>query len=256
MKILSILVIFIYSFFITGCLWQEEDKRESISMGLSPKGMYDLAYKSIDSGATDEALKIFERIKAAYPSSKYALQSELDIAYRLFKRERYEDTIQSLNETIKKYPNHFITPYAYYLRGLAAESMSKSLLDIVLTDNAERDTTSVKNAFNYYMSLIKKFPESEYSSEAKSRLITLRNILARHELYVAIFYTKQKAFIAAINRCKFIIEKYPNTPSVPAALHLMAHNYDLIDAIDLAKDSRRILKSNYPKYKPHYSLNN
>ena len=73
MKILSILVIFIYSFFITGCLWQEEDKRESISMGLSPKGMYDLAYKSIDSGATDEALKIFERIKAAYPSSKYAL---------------------------------------------------------------------------------------------------------------------------------------------------------------------------------------
>jgi outer membrane protein assembly factor BamD len=51
----------------------------------------------------------------------------------------------------------------------------------------------------------------------------LRNILARHELFVAIYYTKREANIAAINRTKFIIEKYPNTPSVPAALHLNKH---------------------------------
>ena len=59
---------------------------------------------------------------------------------------------------------------------------------------------------------------------------------------------------ASINRCKYIIEKFPNTPSVPAALHLIAHNYDKINALKLAEDSRRVLKASYPKYTPHYSL--
>ena len=62
--------------------------------------------------------------------------------------------------------------------------------------------------------------------------------------------------ISAINRGKYIIEKYPNTPSVPAALHLMAHNYDVISANTLAKDARRVLKKSYPLYTPHYSLEN
>jgi outer membrane protein assembly factor BamD len=60
--------------------------------------------------------------------------------------------------------------------------------------------------------------------------------------------------IAAINRCKFIIEKYPNSPSIPEALHLMAHNYDIIGAEILAKDVRRVLDNSYPLYKPKYSL--
>jgi outer membrane protein assembly factor BamD len=68
----------------------------------------------------------------------------------------------------------------------------------------------------------------------------LRNILARHELFVAVYYTTREANIAAINRTKFIIEKYPNTPSVPAALHLMARNYDSLGMDKLAKDARRV----------------
>jgi len=110
------------------------------------------------------------------------------------------------------------------------------------------------NAMNYYLALMDKFPNTEYAIESKAKLVTLRNILARHELFVAIFYTKKEAYIASINRCKYIIEKFPNTPSVPAALHLIAHNYDKINAPKLAEDSRRVLKVSYPKYTPHYSL--
>ena len=52
------------------------------------------------------------------------------------------------------------------------------------------------------------------------------NTLARHELYVAIYYTKIGSHIAAINRSKFIIENYPNSSSIPDGLDLMAYNYD------------------------------
>ena len=254
MRFLFVVFFSFSTLFMSGCWWEEEEVRGPISEGLSPKSLFEKAQLFRDEGAYDEALKIYEKLQAAYPSSKYSLQSKLETPYMLFQRERYDEALDKLNDFIKVYPNHFSTPYAYYLRGLIAESKSKSILDEFITDNAQRDVSSVKNAMNYYLALMDKFPNTEYAIESKAKLVTLRNILARHELFVAIFYTKKEAYIASINRCKYIIEKFPNTPSVPAALHLIAHNYDKINAPKLAEDSRRVLKASYPKYTPHYSL--
>ena len=239
---------------MSGCFWEEETKRESITKGWSPKTFFEEAKEQISAGSLDKGIELYEQLQAAYPGSKYALQSKLEIAYALYKSEDHDQAIDRLNSYIKLYPDHFSTPYAYYLRGVISEDKSRSILDEYITDNAQRDVNSVRDAFNYYLALIEKFPKTEYAEEAKSRLIILRNVLSRHELFVAIFYTKKGANIAAINRSKYIIEKYPNTPSVPAALHLMAHNYDVISANILAKDARRVLKKSYPLYTPHYSL--
>ena len=251
------LIVIFFSFstlFMSGCWWEEEEVRGPISDGLSPKALFNKAQDFRDQGALDEAIKTYEQLQAAYPSSKYSMQSKLETPYALYKRERYDEAIDKLNDFIKIYPNHFSTPYAFYLRGIIAEDKSKSILDEFITDNAQRDVSSVKNAMNYYLALMDKFPNTEYAIESKAKLVTLRNILARHELFVAIFYTKKEAYIASINRCKYIIEKFPNTPSVPAALHLIAHNYDKINAPKLAEDARRVLNASYPKYTPHYSL--
>jgi outer membrane protein assembly factor BamD len=202
----------------------------------------------------EESIALFKQLQAAYPASKYALQSKLEIAYTLYQQQKYDESIGRLNGFIRLYPNHFSTPYAYYLRGVISERKSQSILDEYVTDNAQRDVKSVRNAFNYFLALIKKFPDSKYAEESKTHLVKLRNILARHELLVAVFYTKRDAGIAAINRLKFIIENFPNTPSVPAALHLMAYNYDLLKMKTLATDIRRVLDKSYPGYKPHYSL--
>jgi len=254
MRFIFIIFFSFSSLFISGCWWEEEEVRGPISDGLSPKALFNKAQELRDQGALDEAIKTYEQIQAAYPSSKYSMQAKLETPYALYKREKYDEAIDKLNDFIKIYPNHFSTPYAFYLRGIIAEDKSKSILDEFITDNAQRDISSVKNAMNYYLALIDKFPATEYAIESKAKLITLRNILARHELFVAIFYTKKEAYIASINRCKYIIEKFPNTPSVPAALHLIAHNYDKINAPKLAEDSRRVLKASYPKYSPHYAL--
>ena len=239
---------------MSGCWWEEEEVRESITKGLTPKEFFQSAKQLMEGGTLDESIRLLEQLQAAYPGSKYALQAKIEIIYALYKREKYDESIEKANEFIKLYPNHFSTPYVYYLRALNSEDKSKSFLDKFITDNAQRDVSSVKDALNYYASLIKNFPESKYSLEALDKLPILRNVLARHELIVAIFYSKKNAYIASINRCKNIIEKFPNTPSVPAALHLIAHNYDKINAPKLAEDSRRVLKASYPKYTPHYSL--
>ena len=177
MRFLFVVFFSFSTLFMSGCWWEEEEVRGPISEGLSPKSLFEKAQLFRDEGAYDEALKIYEKLQAAYPSSKYSLQSKLETPYMLFQRERYDEALDKLNDFIKVYPNHFSTPYAYYLRGLIAESKSKSILDEFITDNAQRDVSSVKNAMNYYLALMDKFPNTEYAIESKSKLVTLRNIL-------------------------------------------------------------------------------
>ena len=96
--------------------------------------------------------------------------------------------------------------------------------------------------------------DSKYSEEVENKLTKLKNILARHEFYVALYYTNIGSHIAAINRSKFIIENFPNSASIPDGLHLMAYNYDEIKANKLSEDVKKILYSSYPNYAPNYSI--
>ena len=242
--------------FLAGCSIFGSDKqaREPIADGLTPKALYELAEDKFSSGSIEQGIEKLEVILAAYPGSKYAIQARLDIAYNLFKRKKYNRAIIQLNEFIERYPALPSTPYAYYLRGVIAEEKSSSILDEILTDSAQRDVQSVRDAYSYFVLLIDTFPNSKYSEEASKKLLVLKNILAKHEFYIALYYTSNGSHIAAINRSKYIIEHYPNSPSIADGLHLMAYNYDAINAEELAQDARTILYASYPNYTPNYKI--
>jgi outer membrane protein assembly factor BamD len=225
-----------------------------VADGLTPKELYEQAEDKVDAGSIEQAIDQYETLLSSYPGSKYAIQARLDIAFNLLKQKKYNRSITTLNQFIEKYPDIPATPYAYYLRGVAAEQKSSSILDKLVTDSAQRDVESVKDAYGYFVELIRLFPDSKYSEDAKQKLVILRNTLARHEFYVALYYTDINSNIAAINRCKYIIENYPNSASIPDALHLMAHNYEIINATELAKDARKVLNSSYSDHSPSYSL--
>jgi outer membrane protein assembly factor BamD len=242
--------------FLVGCAPFGSDKnaRKLVADGLTPKEIYTLAEKKIKAGSIDQAIAQYEVILVSYPGSKYAIQARLDIAYNLYKRKKYDRALLELEKFIEKYPLLPSTPYAYYLRGVIAEDKSSSILDGFVTDNAQRDVKSVGDAYGYYLVLIEMFPESKYSEDALSKLTPLKNILARHEFYVALYYTSIESYIASINRSKYIIENYQGSSIVADALHLMANNYDQINAEKLAQDARKVLISSYPNYSQNYSI--
>ena len=242
-------------FFLSGCSLLGSDKvtKKLVADGLTPKELYQQAEDKVDSGLIEQAIDQYEQILASYPNSKYAVQARIDIAYNLFKQKKYNRAITELDKFIERFPNIAPTPYAYYLRGVVAESKSNSILDKVVTDNAQRDVASVKDAYNYYVMLIEAFPDSKYSTEAKNKLENLTNILARHELYIALYYNRIGAYIASVNRSKFIIENYPNTTSIADALYLMSLGYDKLKTHQLAEDTRNILYATYPEYLPSFS---
>ena len=243
-------------FLLSSCsiLSGDKDTKKLVADGLTPKELYEKAEDKVDAGSIEQAIDQYEMILMSYPGSKYAIQARLDIAYNLLKQKKYNRSIITLNQFIDKYPDIPATPYAYYLRGVAAEKKSSSILDKIVTDSAQRDVESVREAYRYFVELIETFPDSKYAEDAKTKLVVLRNTLARHEFYVALYYTDISSNIAAINRCKFVIENYPNTASTPDVLHLMAYNYDIINADQLAQDARKVLSSSYPSYSPNYSI--
>ena len=252
-------VVILLSIFISGCssfFAEKKAERGTLADGLTPKALYDLAQEKLSSGSNAQAIEYFEIILAAYPGSKYAMQAQLEIAYSYYKREEYTSSLAQLGDFIKRYPSHSSTPYAHYLRCKSFEDISRSFFDGLITDKARRDVQSVKEAYLCYTGLITEFPQSEYAEDGKTKLIELKNALARHEFYVALYYTNNKSNIGAVNRCKYIIEYFPKTPSVPDALHLMAYNYDAIDAVKLAEDARSVLNASYPGYQPEYELDN
>ena len=252
----SLIFIITFLIFVGGCspFGGSKEVRKLVANGLTPKTLYEQAEDMVDAGSLDQAIDKYQIILSSYPGSKYAIQSRLDIAYNLFKRKKYNRAIVELDKFIKKYPNLPSTPYAYYLKGVVAEDKSSSILDKLITDSAQRDVNSVFEAYSYYVDLIDNFPDSKYANDATSKLVVLMNTLARHELYVAIYYTKIESHIAAIGRSRFIIENYPNSSSIPDGIHLMAYNYDSIGATQLAEDARRVLLSSYPDYSQDYSI--
>ena len=252
----SLILILTSFIFLAGCSPFGGGKETSrlVANGLTPKTLYEKAEDMVDAGSLDQAIDQYQIILSSYPGSKYAIQARLDIAFNLYKRKKYTRAIVELNKFIEKYPDLPSTPYAYYLKGVVAEDKSSSILDNFVTDSAQRDVDSIREAYSYFVDLIDTFPNSKYANDASKKLAKLLNTLARHELYVAIYYTKIGSHIAAINRSKFIIENYPNSSSIPDGLDLMAYNYDQINAMKLASDIRLVLSSSYPNYSKNYSI--
>jgi outer membrane protein assembly factor BamD len=75
---------------------------------------------------------------------------------------------------------------------------------------------------------------------------TLINALAQNEIHVARYYFSRAAYIAAVNRCKYVIEHYQRTSAIEDALGIQVKAYKMMGLDQLANDTLRVLKQNFP----------
>lgn len=192
----------------------------------------------------DVAIENYEKLKAYFPYGSYAEQSHLELAYAYYRYDEPESAILELDEFIRLYPKHGQLAYAYYLKALAADSIIRSWLDNFLTDPATRNVKSAKRAYDYYVELMNRFPNSDYATAASKRLIILRNQMARHELKVAQFYFDKQAYLASVNRAKYILENYDQSVSVIDALEIMNQAYAKMGMKQIASDTAQVYEIN------------
>lgn len=214
------------------------------------KKLYKEAKNEMDAGDYELAIEYLETLEARYPFGELAEQAQLETAYAYYKFEEYDSAIAAADRFIKLHPRHPKVDYAYYLRGLAAYHKNDTPYDIIAKqDPSERDPGSTRDSFNYFAELVKKFPKSKYVPDAIKRMKYQRNLLAKHEIHIAHYYMKRGAYVAAANRAKYVVENYSQTPAVAEALTLLSEAYKNLKMDDLASDTKRVLKENYPDFK-------
>lgn len=194
----------------------------------------------------DEALRYFQVLESRFPHGKYATQAQLEIIYAHYKKSDPVSTIAAADRFIKLHPNHKNVDYAYYLKGLATFNERGVFEKLTKQQINDRDPKALKLSFAALKELVDRYPNSRYVQDAQLRMLYIVNTLAQHEMHVATYYMNRKAYLAALNRAKYILEYYPNSPSVEQALVTMVSAYDYMELTDLKEDSLRVLKTNYP----------
>ena len=251
---MNLRVLFIYislAVTINGCTYWNEMMREvDTTKSLTPAQIYNDGKEFLNAGDFVNAIKYFEVLESRYPFGIYATQAMLDLAYAHYEYEDKDRTIIQCNRFIRLYPNHPNVDYAYYLRALANFEKSANVIARFLgADTSRYDVTSLRDSFDDFSLIINKFPGSKYVKDSRNRLLYLKNKMASNELYIAKYYRKRLAHVAAIERVKYMLENFGGTPSTEEGLVLLIDSYNDLGIYDLAYDSSRVLITNYPNYK-------
>ena len=239
LKKLALILTFLLLF---GCSTKETDPTE----GMSAQELYELAKNHLDKGNFSFAIEYYETLESRYPFGVHAVQAQLDVAYAYYLYEEPESATAAADRFIKLHPRHPQVDYAYYLKGLINFGLKDSIMDKIYTrDLADYDMSIMQQAYTDFSILINRFPESKYVDDATQRMVFLRNQMARAELKVAEFYLSRKAWVAAVNRAKTLLETYQGSSSIKRALQVQILAYKQLGLNDLAEDARRILVHNY-----------
>lgn len=228
---------------LTGCgiFGKEIDPTE----GWSAARLYDEASSELDGGNYERAIDLYEKLEARYPFGRYAMQSQLDVAYAHYRADEPEEAIAAADRFIKLYPQNPFVDYAYYLKGIVNYNRSVGFLDrYIPTDPSQRDPGAALDAFSDFGVLVERFPDSRYTEDARQRMLFLRNNLAKHEVNVARYYMRRGAYLAAANRANYVIERFQRTSAVESALEVLIDAYQALGKTAMAADVQRVLEVN------------
>lgn len=176
--------------------------------GLASEGLY-----AFNHGRYDKAAEIFGKLKDRFPFSNYSLLAELKIADSQYYMDNYEEARLLYGEFEERHPTNEAVPYIMFQAGMCGYN---------LIGGHDRDISGATDSIEAFSRLLRTFPESPYTEEARARIIAARNFLANHEFYVGNFFVRTGSYDQAEARLEYLISQYPDAVNTPAAQKLLA----------------------------------
>lgn len=233
---------------IFGSSSKNEDKsRANQVSNQSQQRHYNRAARQLKSNNFEQAIETYNEFIVKYPFGTLSERARLERIFILNKLGEAEEASVSIDRFINQHPLHPNLDYAFYMRGVVSFEKKRVGFFQRLAGAKEvlRNKSNYEASFLAFSELLQEFPDSRYASDAKERMIYLRNNMALFELSAANFYADRNAHIAAINRAEFIVENYDQAPAVIDALELMASSYEKIGLTKKADETRLLLTTNY-----------
>ncbi|MBU2917427.1 outer membrane protein assembly factor BamD [Psychrosphaera sp. F3M07] len=234
----------VLSLTLVGCTTSPEDEVERVSDN-SPKARYVEAKKSLNDGMYNRAITILSDLESRYPFGPLSRQVQLDLIFAYYKSGKFAEALPSIDRFINLNPNHPQLDYVIYMKGLVnMETGINGFQDFFGIENADKDMVTSREAFNDFNRLVDNYPESKYIPDAKKRMMILLDKLAHHEIVIAEYYMRRSAYVAALNRCKYVLEYYQQSTSVKDALTIMISAYDSLGLPEMKADAELALQNN------------
>jgi outer membrane protein assembly factor BamD len=231
-------IFFLFLFCINAC--SKEEKKISIiketSQDLEMISAYKEGYAALNKGDPYFAAKKFLEAELLFPQSIWAPKSALMAAYSYYMQNYYAEALDNLERYLKTYPTDKNLPYAHYLIAMCYYET---------IEDEKRDSAPLIKAQEKFSYVVTKYPNTDFSLDAKFKLGLIEDVLASKEIYLGRHYIKKGKWIAAINRFKTVIEEYDKTIFVEEALHrLVEINYKL-GLLEQSERYANILGYNY-----------
>ncbi|MBB3102410.1 outer membrane protein assembly factor BamD [Azomonas macrocytogenes] len=234
---------------LAACSSDKSKDENSVDESLGETALYQQSQEDLDNSSYANAIAKLKALEARYPFGRYAEQAQLELTYAYYKNTEPDAARAAADRFIRLHPEHPNVDYAYYIKGLASFDQDQGMLARFFPlDMTKRDPGAARDSFTDFSQLTSRYPNSRYSPDAKARMIYLRNLLAANEIHVAHYYLRRKAYVAAVNRGRYVVENYQGTPSVGDGLAIMTEAYLRLGLQDLSDTSLATLKLNYPQH--------
>ena len=213
-----------------------------------------VAYKegkrALEEGDALFASKKFNEAEMLFPQSNWAPRASLMSAYALYSQDYFDDAIFNLERHIINYPLDKNLDYAHYLIAIC---YFEQLYD------EKKDLGPLRKARSKFEYILKNYPQTDFSIDAKFKLGLIIDQLAAKEMYVGRYYMKTEKWIAAINRFQFVVKNYEQTVYIEEALHRLVEINYKIGLVEEAERIASVLGYNYGTgdwYKNSYKVFN
>lgn len=247
-KFSRLLPVLLLAAFLAGCA--SSGDKDQLPESWSEAEIYQSANRALNGRRYSDAIKALRTLESRYPFGSFAEQAQLDLIYAYFRNGEPEAAKAAADRFIRLHPQHQDADYAYYMKGLASNTAALGFLERYLPmDLTRRDPGQARVSFNEFSELLSRYPDSEYAPDARQRMIELRNRLAVYEIHAANYYMKRKAYVAAVNRGRYVVENMQQTPSVGDALSIMVEGYHHLGLAEPADEALKALRLNFPDHK-------
>ena len=228
----KLVLLFTFCGMLAACSGGEEIKPER-----PLEEIYQEAYAEFNKKDYDDAAELFQTAESQYPSSPWAADALVMMAYSRYMDKDFAGAILAIDRYMRFHPGHKDVPYMMYLRGMC---YYRQVSDV------RRDPGMSAYALQQFQQLVERFPNSEYAKNAKNKIIILKNYIAGKVMYAARSDMQNENWTAAITRLQSVVSTAQETVMTPEAMFRLTECYTAIGLPEQATGFAEMLRKNFP----------
>ncbi|MBM7850567.1 outer membrane protein assembly factor BamD [Methylopila capsulata] len=232
---------------MAGCSYFASDK-DVLAPDEPADKLYNEGLANLNAGSYDAAKKKFAEVDRQHPYTDWGRKAILMTTFANYRSGNYSEAITSGTRYVQLHPTSQDAAYAQYL---VAMSYYNEVPDV------SRDQERTRKALATFDEVVRRWPESEYATESKKRILIARDQLAGKEMQIGRFYLARRDYTGAINRFRVVVSQYQQTRHIEEALFRLTEAYMALGITGEAQTAAAILGHNFPDsewYQKSYAL--